>query len=364
MTYYSAIIFLALMIMLIMDILVYGNDLIEKEQKLWIYTISLVLMACAFFEWFGLWMDGQDKGLRSLHILVKIMELSLAPSIAVLCSSLFSKLKYRKYFIGVLLAHGLLEVLSGFYGFIFYVDDTNHYRHGPYYWIYILTYLSGMILFICVLLRESHRYYSTNRLIMAVIPAFLLLGIVMQYMNSSIRVTWLCTAVDVFIIYNLYSELTQKLDGLTHLLNRRSYENRLSQMKENTMIFFFDVDKFKKMNDTYGHAMGDKVLIEIGSAIYTVFGKKGRCYRIGGDEFCAMISTGDGQPDKYIYDFYEELDNRRRHERNLPDVSVGYAWYTPEKGSVAEAIGEADRVMYERKRQKGMDRYATKGNNR
>ncbi len=364
MSYYSAIIFLAIVITLIMDILVYGNDIIEKEQKLRIYIISMIMIISATCEWMGVIMDGKDIGLRPLHILVKMIELSTAPAIAVLCSELFSALKYRKYFMGVLAAHGILEVLSGFYGFIYYVDDANYYRHGSYYWVYILTYLSGMILFMCVLLRESRRYYSTNRMIMIVIPAFFLMGLGMQYMNSSIRVTWLCTAVDVFIIYNLYSELTQKLDGLTHLLNRRSYENRLSQMKENTMIFFFDVDKFKKMNDTYGHAMGDKVLIEIGAAIYTVFGKKGRCYRIGGDEFCAMICSKEGEPDKYIYDFYEELENRRSQERKLPDVSVGYAWYTPEKESVAEVIAEADRVMYERKRQKGMNQYAAKGNRR
>ena len=73
------------------------------------------------------------------------------------------------------------------------------------------------------------------------------------------------------MVYILYSELTQKIDTLTHLLNRRSYESRLASLRGHAVIYYFDVDEFKSVNDTFGHGVGDAVLAEVGSTIYAVF---------------------------------------------------------------------------------------------
>ena len=79
---------------------------------------------------------------------------------------------------------------------------------------------------------------------------------------------WACSAVDVLMVYILYSELTQKIDTLTHLLNRRSYESRPASLRGQAVIYYFDVDEFKSVNDTFGHGVGDAVLAEVGSTIY------------------------------------------------------------------------------------------------
>ena len=59
------------------------------------------------------------------------------------------------------------------------------------------------------------------------------------------------------MVYILYSELTQKIDTLTHLLNRRSYESRPASLRGQAVIYYFDVDEFKSVNDTFGHGVGD-----------------------------------------------------------------------------------------------------------
>ena len=59
-----------------MDMLVSGNDLMEHDKKQMVYTISVLMIACMVSEWFGVWMDGADPSLRTLHILVKTIELS------------------------------------------------------------------------------------------------------------------------------------------------------------------------------------------------------------------------------------------------------------------------------------------------
>lgn len=112
--FYSATIFLSVFIMIIMDMLVSGNDLMEHDKKQTVYTISVLVIACMVSEWFGVWMDGADPSLRTLHILVKTIELSTAPIITVLCSDLMTPLKHKKLIYTLIGVHAGLEVLSAF----------------------------------------------------------------------------------------------------------------------------------------------------------------------------------------------------------------------------------------------------------
>lgn len=86
--FYSAIVFLSAFIMIIMVLLVRSNDLVEYSEKQTIYTISVLVIAGAVSEWLAVWMDGADPSLRLLHVILKTIELSTAPVIPVLCSSL------------------------------------------------------------------------------------------------------------------------------------------------------------------------------------------------------------------------------------------------------------------------------------
>ena len=158
--FYSATIFLSVFIMIIMDMLVSGNDLMEHDKKQTVYTISVLVIACMVSEWFGVWMDGSHPSLRTLHILVKTIELSTAPIITVLCSDLMTPLKHKKLIYTLIGVHAGLEVLSAFFGFIFSVDAQNVYHHETFYWVYVLAYASGVLLFIGQLLSESSHHYG------------------------------------------------------------------------------------------------------------------------------------------------------------------------------------------------------------
>ena len=248
--FYSAIIFLSVFIMIIMDMLVSGNDLMEHDKKQTVYTISVLVIACMVSEWFGVWMDGADPSLRTLHILVKTIELSTAPVITVLCSDPMTPLKHKKLIYTLIGVHAGLEVLSAFFGFIFSVDAQNVYHHETFYWVYVLAYASGVLLFIGQLLSESSHHYGLYRALVIVLPVFSSVGC---SSSAGVRIMWACSAVDVLMVYILYSELTRKIDTLTHLLNRRSYESRLASLRGHAVIYYFDVDEFKSVNDTFGH---------------------------------------------------------------------------------------------------------------
>ncbi len=82
-----------------------------------------------------------------------------------------------------------------------------------------------------------------------------------------------------------------EMDALTSLYNRRSGNHMLSALEEQRVVYtavMCDIDFFKKVNDTYGHAAGDQVLIEVSASIRDSVGAGGFASRWGGEEFLAI----------------------------------------------------------------------------
>jgi two-component system, cell cycle response regulator len=92
-------------------------------------------------------------------------------------------------------------------------------------------------------------------------------------------------------------------DGLSGLPNRRKLMRDLdiavaeADAEHPRTLVFFDLNGFKRYNDTFGHAAGDALLARLGASLRAAIGDRGRAYRLGGDEFCLLlkgrIATGD-----------------------------------------------------------------------
>ncbi len=95
-------------------------------------------------------------------------------------------------------------------------------------------------------------------------------------------------------------------DALTGLGNRRALladlERRLSTTRDDgsLTLVLFDLDGFKQYNDNFGHPSGDALLRRLGAKLESHLGATGRVYRIGGDEFCALIDAPPGASDAHV----------------------------------------------------------------
>ncbi len=349
--YYFAIIFFGVFIMIIMKLMLHNDEMLEEEIKKNLNIVATIIIIASIAEWLGVQLDGAPLWTRPYHILIKTTELSLAPIIPFMCAEIVGKIKRGNVVRGLLILHACLEVVSAFSRFIFYVDKSNIYHHGEAYWFYILSYVMGIAIFVLVVADESRHQYGMQRALMMLLPVFAICGLVFQYVLGEIRVIWLCTAIDVLLMYVLYLEMTQNLDALTHLLNRRCYESRISNMQQDVVIFYFDVDDFKHINDTYGHAYGDASLSVVGKVIRRIFAKEGMCYRIGGDEFAAITTIPSRDAESYSSVFFREIERQREKDERLPFVSVGYAHFDPKRDSITDVINKADEMMYAYKHQ-------------
>ena len=348
--YYFSVIFFTVFLMVVMKMLVVRNELLSHEKKMKLDIVSTLLIVASLAEAAGYLMDGSHIATRTLHIIVKTLELSTAPFISVVCTDILCTIKRKKLAFGLLCTHAGLEIASAFLGFIFYVDDQNIYHHGPAYPIYIIALLSGIILFAFEVVAASRRQFGMRRTLMLMLPLFAVCGLVFEYVGERVHVVWLCSAIDVMLMYMIDLEQTQNMDALTHLLNRRYYDGRIAHLKESATVFFFDVDYFKEINDSYGHDFGDLTLAAVAECIQASFGRFGYCYRIGGDEFSVISYCNEQEAEGYAADFRRRMTARRAEDSRFPWVSVGYCTYEPGRNNIENVIKQADAMMYQNKR--------------
>ncbi len=170
------------------------------------------------------------------------------------------------------------------------------------------------------------------------------------------------------ILNNLTLKELSFTDGLTKLKNSLYFRQKLEETclsHDQAQLILFDVDFFKKVNDTYGHPGGDAVLIFIGEKIPQIFQSfnhsayaKSVIARVGGEEFAVLI------PDKSI-DFAEELAEKIRSEIeasvvNFNDIYIKFtisigvsSWdsvISYSEQTVKEVYKRADDALYNSKR--------------
>ncbi len=348
--YYTVAILLNIFAMAIMIVSVRFNVVLDRERKRMTYLLFSVIMVTSFCEWCGNALNGAPASLIPLHVLVKTVELSVTPFIGLVCArSLSPKVALGKTVFGLCVVNVLLETASAFTGYIFRVDAQNNYHHGDFYWIYVLFCGLCIGVFLLESLRVFKRYQQSGGVLLGALTLFLIAGIGVQ-MLFDVRLLWPTVGLAAVMLYKFYGDIVQQVDSLTELLNRWGYERYLSQFRGRGAILFFDVDRFKQANDSYGHAFGDRSLQIIGDSLRHTFARYGRCFRVGGDEFCVVLEQRYDEVEILMQTFASEMQKRRDQEPRLPRVSAGCVVFDTAKKNINDAVAEADAEMYVAKR--------------
>lgn len=351
--FYTAVIALTVASMVIMQAAVAYNVTLEEERKRATRQMFWVITITSLCEWAGVMMDGLSVRHIPMHWAVKIVELSLTPCIGLLCGRSLSResgSKLEKTARGLVVVNAVMEVCSIFTKGIFYVDAANVYHHGPYYGIYTAFCIGTILFFFVRGLQTFKKYQHSGGILIWMVTVFLTAGIVVQSLNSQIKITWLTVAISAVMLYKFYGDVTQQVDGLTELINRWGYENYLSHFQGRGAIIFLDVDRFKEINDTYGHAAGDHCLLTIANCLRAVFGPYGKCFRVGGDEFCVVLEEKQNEVGTLLAALSEKMKACRAEDPQLPYVSAGYVVFDTREKNINDAVTEADAQMYQAKR--------------
>lgn len=88
-------------------------------------------------------------------------------------------------------------------------------------------------------------------------------------------------------------EKLSRTDVLSGLLNRRAFTEALDGMDDGASLVIFDVDRFKAINDRFGHACGDAVIVALSTILASAFGAPSVVARLGGEEFGVIVAGGD-----------------------------------------------------------------------
>lgn len=152
-------------------------------------------------------------------------------------------------------------------------------------------------------------------------------------------------------------EENARIDVMTGLPNRRVYEEDLKQLNERPLpddlhYVVIDINGLKDINDSYGHDIGDKLIIGASRCIEHCFVGYGKPYRIGGDEFVVMLLTTKEKVDQLICDVGNSTKKWSEENGIALSVSCGCAGSEEYPGcAIVKLIKEADDRMYEEKEQ-------------
>ncbi|MFO8069321.1 MAG: GGDEF domain-containing protein, partial [Alkalibacterium sp.] len=124
--------------------------------------------------------------------------------------------------------------------------------------------------------------------------------------------------------------------------------------QESCAILMLDIDYFKLTNDTYGHAAGDYILVELGRVMQETIRKKGSVFRKGGEEFVIVLPKSDKAEALEIAENLrskvEEHDFLTNNKLRIPiTVSIGATVYPETINQLSDMIETADAMLYKSK---------------
>lgn len=355
-----------------LSVLVHENGRIPKKQKNGFYITYLIIGLAAAAEWTGIQISGYANTPQWLLIAIKCIDYILTPAAgAALIRKLGIKNTGIKILNGIITGNAIFQIIAAFFGWMTVIDKNNAYSHGPLYFIYIIVYVSVIIILIFEFLIYGKGFNRQNRYSLYAIMLLVVLGILSQeILGKDCRTAYLTMTLGAALIFIHYLEYEQisadvhinrqaqmlNRDSMTGLLSRYAYSEALEKYEsqnsvpDDLAVFSIDVNGLKSVNDSMGHLAGDELICGAAKCIYEVFHPYGLCYRTGGDEFIILAHTDRKTAEELITKLSEKTGFWSGSIVKSLSLSAGYTLASDHTDiSLEKLILFADKEMYKDK---------------
>ena len=259
---------------------------------------------------------------------------------------------------------GILVIVNFFTGILFYVDGNGDYHRGP---LFLIQYFISYIYVFITCARAFIGIFDQNKKIMrptliklALFPLAPAIAGIVQFIYPNLPLACATLSLAILLLYMDSMDQVIAVDPLTKLGNRKHFLHRYEQWLENEnsdsmYLMMIDANKFKSINDTYGHIEGDAALVRISESMRMACAqsrKKSSCIRFGGDEFLIMVWTSDVSEVHKIGENVKGILKELNDEANVPyelTVCIGVS-KADKTRDIKDIIEEADKKLYEEKR--------------
>ena len=242
---------------------------------------------------------------------------------------------------------------------LFYIDENNCYRRGKFMGIrlcvMILYVLWAAVLTLVGIKRQKTKQKKDEMRALLQFTFFPLIGIFMQLFYLNLPFTAVGISLSVLLVFINVQNKQISIDSLTGINNRRQLtlyvDSELSALSKKGELYYLimDVDKFKSINDTYGHLEGDNALIKIASLLNSLCEKQNDFVaRYGGDEFVIVCRRHSEAEIEALKQEILSAVSKLNDEGTLPyklSLSVGSAKFDTSKSN-DEIFAEADKKLY------------------
>lgn len=251
----------------------------------------------------------------------------------------------------------LMAAANLFYPVFFEVNQANVYVRTPWFVLpYLVTYfyLTYGAVLACRYRKRVDKYLFMPVMVF-LIPLYV--GSIVQLLCYGLALIWPTTALGLIFLYINLQNGETFLDPLTNLYNRNFllyYMERITKRGKrgpHTTGIMLDINRFKHINDTYGHGQGDAVLQAVGNILLQAAGDDAVVIRYGGDEFVILLENATAERVQRINDGIQEALRAYNASGSAPlpvTLSAGTAEF--DHTDMFSFFQEMDRRMYDEKR--------------
>lgn len=359
----SGIITVLIFVLLILNMFIRRNFQPRKFKGFVIFMISMIFSS--LINMFGYLFDGENYYLSLFLDLGYYITFAISAYLWFLYVT--NQILSRKNFIVVALLMLIFPiiaiVLSSIPNLVFTIDYNGVFNRGTYFWLVYSIVIFIVLMPYFILLFHLKQMPYRELLIHFTFPILPVIALILQFIFYGLDIFYITIAISCCMKYIMRQNDYVDTDFLTGLHNRIRLNdfclkkiNKYNKKGYTVVGFMLDINKFKSINDTYGHFEGDIALINAAKILKNSFSTNDALFRYAGDEFIAFKII------KSTHDIEKTLDSIQLEEQKFNENSktysisfaVGINIINPNEAfDYEDFLNNVDSSMYESKRNAG-----------